>query len=75
MTSSGQKDFTTTDALIQETKSSPSLKQTFLYFARQDTITVESPDERKRQPLSSVWDYAWDFVYVSNFRRIQLFAA
>ena len=53
------------NAILQETKSSPSLKQSFFYYQQRDSFTVVSQDERAKKRLSNVWDAVRDFLYVS----------
>jgi hypothetical protein len=53
---------------LQETKSSPSLKQTFLYHQKRNSIIVVSKDDQNKKPLSGIWDAIRNFIYVSSFQ-------
>lgn len=55
------------NVIVQETKSSPSVKQAFFYYQEDESFTVVSQDERTKQRLSGAWDAVRDFLYVSFF--------
>lgn len=53
------------NAVVQETKSSPSLKQTFFYLNHQNSFIIVSQDQWSKKRLSGLWNAIQDFIYVS----------
>ena len=59
-------DASLSSALVQETKSTPTLKQTFYYFKRpQGSLVVVAEDDQSHKRLSSACNSFRDFLYVS----------